>query len=249
MQCTLLLLVAGISVLHCCTQPVFHTVMHHAMKTYGDGGITPPFFTSAVQSICYSFCPMLIPYCHIFFFSLSQISLLGTLMSKQFLLNLWWHIQEGNWGGDVLTKHSALCCTSYPQRQPTIKKTRTEFLCDIFMWFTRKAQWPVYYACNTSRPGWQYGLLWGLIASWEGNLCLYTNQAINWTTEELGLHYRQGKMIFLLQRFHTGSGAHQDCCLLGFNGSFLEVEWLRHEDEHLPPSSAKVENAWTYLHL
>jgi hypothetical protein len=29
----------------------------------------------------------------------------------------------------------------------------------------------------------------------------------------------------------------------------LKVKWSRHEDEHLPPSSAKVENVWSYLHL
>jgi hypothetical protein len=82
------------------------------------------------------------------------------------------------------SEDSTLCYTSYSQRQPTIKKARTDFFCDIFMWFTRKVQWLRYYACDTLRPGWQYALLWGLIASWEGHLGiatrLLTGQLRNW---------------------------------------------------------------------
>jgi hypothetical protein len=76
------------------------------------------------------------------------------------------------------------------------------------------------------------------------------NYAINWTTEELGLHSRQGQTIFLLSRDSIQAlGPTKTAIYWVLMALSLEIEWSEHEIEHIPPSSAKVKNEWSYLHL
>jgi hypothetical protein len=48
---------------------------------------------------------------------------------------------------------------------------------------------------------------------------------------------------------HTGSGAHPASYPVGTGVFSPEVKWLGHEADHLPPSSAKVKNAWSYTSI
>jgi hypothetical protein len=43
----------------------------------------------------------------------------------------------------------------------------------------------------------------------------------------------------------TGSGDHPASYTMGTEGSYLRSEWLGHEADHSPPSTAKVKNEWS----
>jgi hypothetical protein len=52
---------------------------------------------------------------------------------------------------------------------------------------------------------------------------------------------------FLLQSIQKSSGAHQATHAMGTDGSFQEVEQLRHEVDHSPQPSAKSMKKWSYI--
>jgi hypothetical protein len=58
---------------------------------------------------------------------------------------------------------------------------------------------------------------------------------------------REGKGIYSLRhRVQTGSGAHPVSYPMDTGGLSPRVKWPGREADSLPPSSAKVKNAWSY---